>query len=60
MLDVSRNGVMRVESIKRYVDYLEKLGFSENYKTLICIGFGYPAETPAAKPRDKGKVKFID
>ena len=40
--------------------YLEKLGFSENYKTLICIGFGYPAETPAAKPRDKGKVKFID
>ena len=40
--------------------YLEKLGFSENYKTLICIGFGYPAETPAAKPRDTGKVKFID
>ena len=40
--------------------YLEKLGFSENYKTLICIGFGYPAETPAAKPRDMGKVKFID
>ena len=40
--------------------YLEKLGFSENYKTLVCIGFGYPAETPAAKPRDKGKIKFID
>ena len=40
--------------------YLEKLGFSENYKTLICIGFGYPAETPAAKPRDMVKVKFID
>ena len=40
--------------------YLEKLGFSENYKTLVCIGFGYPAETPAAKPRDMGKVKFVD
>ena len=40
--------------------FLEKLGFSENYKTLVCIGFGYPAETPAAKPRDKGKIKFID
>ena len=40
--------------------YLEKLGFSENYKTLVCIGFGYPAETPAAKPCDKGKVKFVD
>ena len=41
-------------------EYLQKLGFSENYKTLICIGFGYPAETPAAKPRDMGKVKFVD
>ena len=40
--------------------YLEKLRFSENYKTLVCIGFGYPAETPAAKPRDMGKVKFVD
>ena len=40
--------------------FLEQLGFSENYKTLVCIGFGYPAETPAAKPRDKGKIKFID
>ena len=40
--------------------FLEKLGFSENYKILVCIGFGYPAETPAAKPRDKGKIKFID
>ena len=41
-------------------EYLAKLGFSENYKTLVCIGFGYPAETPAAKPRDMAKVKFID
>ena len=40
--------------------FLEKLGFSENYKTLVCIGFGYPAEIPAAKPRDKDKIKFID
>lgn len=41
-------------------EYLKQLGFSENYKPLICIGFGYPDEAPAAKPRDKGKVKFID
>ena len=40
--------------------YLEKLGFSENYKTLVCIGFGYPAETPKAKPRNAEKVKFMD
>lgn len=41
-------------------EYLKQLGFSENYKPLICIGFGYPDEAPAAKPRDKGKVKFVD
>jgi hypothetical protein len=27
---------------------------------LLCIGFGYPAEAPAAKPRDAAKVKFMD
>ena len=26
-------------------EYLKKLGFSENYELLLCIGFGYPAET---------------
>lgn len=41
-------------------EYLKKLGFSEGYELLYCIGFGYPDETPAAKPRDTGKVKFID
>ena len=39
---------------------MQMLGFSENYEPLICIGLGYPDETPAAKPRDMGKVKFID
>lgn len=41
-------------------EYLKKLGFSENYELLLCIGFGYPAETPKAKPRDLSKVKFMD
>ena len=39
---------------------LDKLGFSEGYKLALCVGFGYPDETPAAKPRDWGKVKFLD
>ena len=39
---------------------LQEMGFSENYDLLLCIGFGYPAETPAAKPRNKTKIKFID
>lgn len=41
-------------------EYLKQMGFSENYELLLCIGFGYPAETPAAKPRDVSKVKFMD
>lgn len=41
-------------------DYLKQMGFSENYDLLLCIGFGYPAETPKAKPRDAAKVKFMD
>ena len=41
-------------------EYLKQMGFSENYDLLLCIGFGYPAETPKAKPRDVSKVKFMD
>ena len=37
-----------------------RLGFSEGYRPIICIGLGYPDESPEAKPRDAGKVKFID
>lgn len=40
--------------------YLLEMGFSENYDLLLCIGFGYPAETPKAKSRDAAKVKFMD
>lgn len=41
-------------------EYLQKLDFSEGYRLLFCIAFGYPDETPAAKPRDASKVRFID
>ena len=39
---------------------LGRLGFSEGYKPIICIGMGYPDEMPEAKPRDPGKVKYIE
>ena len=39
---------------------LEKLGFSEDYELCLCVGFGYADESPAAKPRDWNKVKYID
>ncbi len=39
---------------------LSKLGFSEGYELCLCIAMGYPDETPAAKSRDFGKVRFLD
>ena len=42
------------------IEVQKKLGFSEGYKMIICIGFGYADESPKAKPRDKSKYKFID
>lgn len=39
---------------------MTRLGFSEGYRPIICIGLGYPDESPEAKPRDAGKVRFID
>lgn len=39
---------------------MTRLGFSEGYTPIICIGLGYPDESPEAKPRDADKVKFID
>lgn len=41
-------------------EFLQKLGFSEGYELLYCIGFGYPDEAPAAKPREAAKVKFVE
>lgn len=39
---------------------MTRLGFSEGYTPIICIGLGYPDESPEAKPRDADKVKFVD
>lgn len=39
---------------------LDKLAFSEGYELCLCIGLGYADEEPKAKPRDMGKVKFVE
>ena len=39
--------------------YVDKLGFSDGYSLCYIIAVGYPDETPLAKPRDEGKIKFI-
>lgn len=41
-------------------DILAMLGFSDGYELCLCVGLGYANETPAAKPRDINKVKFLD
>ena len=41
-------------------EMLSLLGYSENYELCLCVGLGYANETPAAKPRDINKVKFVD
>lgn len=39
---------------------IARLGFSEGYRPIICIGLGYADECPEAKPRDKSKVRFVE
>ena len=40
--------------------YLDRLNLPEGYRLRICVGVGYPDETPDAKPRDESKVRFVD
>jgi len=49
-----------VRFLKESEEAQKILGFSEGYEPIICIGLGYAAESPEAKPRDWNKVKFID
>ncbi len=49
-----------VRFLRNAPEAIAKLGFSEGYTPVICIGMGYPDESPEAKPRDFGKVKFVD
>ena len=49
-----------INEAENSAEILNILGYSENYELCLCIGLGYAAETPAAKPRDINKVKFLD
>ena len=53
-------GPVRFMKSPAAADYLKRLEFSEGYELLYAIAFGYPDETPAAKPRKTEKVRFID
>ena len=47
-------GIAEAESL------LKRLELPENYNLLYAISFGYPDESPAAKPRKAEKIKFIE
>ena len=49
-----------INDAENSAEILNILGYSENYELSLCVGLGYAAETPAAKPRDINKVKFLD
>ena len=39
--------------------FLDKLDIPEGYQLNYILAIGYPDESPAAKPRDASKVKFV-
>lgn len=41
-------------------DFLSSMKLSEGYELLLCVGIGYPAEEPAAKPRKKEVIEFVE
>lgn len=49
-----------IAAVPKVKEVMKRLNFSQGYKLSICIGFGYPNEEPAAKPRDESKYKFVD
>ena len=40
--------------------YIDRLQFGDGYELVLCVGFGYPAEQPEARPRDGSRYRFID
>lgn len=53
-------GIARTMKLPEAESLLKRLEFPENYNLLYAISFGYPDESPAAKPRIADKIKFID
>lgn len=54
------DGSESIRSNPEICKVMDKLDFSEGYQLVLCVGFGYPLESPDAKPRDESKFKFVD
>lgn len=40
--------------------YMERIALPEGYRLVYAIAFGYPAESPDAKPRDASLVRYVE
>ena len=49
-----------INDAENSAEILHILSYSENYELCLCVGLGYAAEAPDAKPRDINKVQFVD
>lgn len=52
-------GPARFMKTEKAAELLKRLEFSEGYELVLAIGFGYPAESPDARPRDASKARFL-
>ncbi|MCM1109699.1 MAG: nitroreductase family protein [Clostridium sp.] len=53
-------GPVRFINSEEGAPFLSRLGFPEGYELIYAIGFGHPAESPEAKPRDLTKGSYVD
>lgn len=53
-------GIARTMKQPEAESLLKRLDLPENYNLLYAISFGYPDESPAAKPRKAEKIKFVE
>ena len=52
--------VMMMNNTQAAKPFLDRLNFSEGYKLRVIVGLGYPDEDPDARPRDLGKIQFVE
>ena len=50
----------QLNNIPELKEYFNRLNLPEGYKLTYVLAIGYPDEAPAAKPRDKGKIQFVE
>ena len=53
-------GLCRFVNSEAGAPVLERLGLPDTHRLLYAIVFGYPDESPAAKERNMGNVRFVE